>query len=142
MVFDTTQPNEDFDQCAQTKLGTAYGLFDRLSMGRIGSRRMMIHSYSEGFWPLKNKFQDILYGNIELRPNGIILYATNGGKRMGWIIPYHELIIFDSDWFSIHAQGLVIKFEKNRNYNENKSFIRMMMDKRLEWLSQFEMPYN
>ncbi|NBT88053.1 MAG: hypothetical protein EBT51_07070 [Flavobacteriaceae bacterium] len=142
MVFDTTQPNEDFDQCAQTKLGPAYGLFDRLSIGRIGSRRMMIHSYSEGFWPLKNKFQDILYGNMELRPNGIILYATNGGKRMGWIIPYHELIIFDSDWFSIHAQGLVIKFEKNRNYNENKSFIRMMMDKRLEWLSQFEMPHN
>jgi hypothetical protein len=142
MVFDTTQPNEDFDQCAQTKLGPAYGLFKRLSMGRIGSRRMMIQSYSERFWPLKNKFQDILYGNIELRPNGIILYATNGGKRMGWIIPYHELIIFDSDWFSIHAQGLVIKFEKNRNYNENKSFIRMMMDKRLEWLSQFEMPHN
>jgi hypothetical protein len=102
----------------------------------------MIQSYSEGFWPLKNKFQDILYGNIELRPNGIILYATNGSKRMGWVIPYHELIIFDSDWFSIHAQGLVIKFEKNRNYNENKSFIRMMMDKRLEWLSQFEMPHN
>jgi len=142
MVFDTTQPNEDFDQCAQTKLGSAYGLFDRLSMGRIGSRRMMIQSYSEGFWPLKNKFQDILYGNIELRPNGIILYATNGSKRMGWVIPYHELIIFDSDWFSIHAQGLVIKYEKNRNYNENKSFIRMMMDKRLEWLSQFEMPHN
>lgn len=142
MVFDTTQPNEDFDQCAQSKLGPAYSLFDRLSMGRIGSRRMMIQSYSEGFWPLKNKFQDILYGNIELRPNGIILYATNGGKRMGWIVPYHELIIFDSDWFSIHAQGLVIKFEKNRNYNENKSFIRMMMDKRLEWLSQFEMPHN
>ena len=142
MVFDTTQPNEDFDQCARTKLGPAFSFFDRLRMGRIGSRRMMIQSYSEGFWPLKNNFEDILYGNIELRPSGIILYGINSSKRMGWIVPYHELIVFDSDWFSIHAQGLVIKFEKNRNYNENKSFIRMMMDKRLKWLSQFEMPDN
>lgn len=140
MVFDSTHPNEDFDQCALTKLGPAYGLIDRIRMGRIGSRRMMIHSYSEGFWPLKNKFQDILYANIELRPNGIVVYAVNGGKRMGWVVAYHELIIFDSDHFSIHAQGLVIKFEKNRNYTENKSFIRMMMQKRLEYLSHYEMP--
>ena len=75
MVFDTTQPNEDFDQCARTKLGPAFSFFDRLRMGRIGSQRMMIQSHSEGFWPLKNNFEDILYGNIELRPSGIILYG-------------------------------------------------------------------
>lgn len=142
MVFDTTHPNEDFDQYANKTLGPAFGLIERLKLGRIGSRRMMIQAYSEGFTLLKNNLQDIRYGNIELRPSGIIVYATNGGKRMGWVIPYHELIIFDSDFFSIHAQGLVIKFEKNRNYAENKSFIRMMMQKRLDWLSQFEIPHN
>lgn len=140
MVFDTTHTNEDFDQYTRTKLGPAFGLIERLKMGRIGSRRMMISGYSEGFELLKNNLQDLLYGNIELRPQGIIVYATNGGKRMGWVIAYHELIIFDSDYFSIHAQGLVIKFEKNRNYHENKSFIRLMMQERLNWLSQYDMP--
>lgn len=141
MVFDTTHPNEDFDQYANEKLGRAFTLIERLKLGRIGSRRMIIKSFSSGFWPLKNSLQDLLYGNIEIRPNGIIVYGTNGGKRMGWIVPYHELIIFDSESFSIHAQGLVIKFEKNRNYTENKSFIRSMMQKRLDWLSQFEIPH-
>ncbi len=142
MVFDTTHPNEDFDQLAKSALGPAFGLVDRFKLGRIGSGRMIIHSYSSGFYPLKNSLQDLLYGNIELRPKGIIVYGINGGKRMAWVIPYQELIIFDSDHFSIHAQGLVIKFLKNRNYDENKVFIRMMMQKRLQWLSQFEMPHS
>jgi hypothetical protein len=140
MVFDTTHPNEDFVLFANSNVGPAFSLIERLKLGRIGSRRMMIQGYSEGFELLKNNLQDLLYGNIELRPQGIIVYATNGGKRMGWVIAYHELIIFDSDYFSIHAHGLVIKFEKNRNYNENKSFIRMMMQQRLNWLSQYDLP--
>ncbi len=140
MIFEITHPCEDFDQFANEKLGRAFSVIDRLKMGRIGSRRMIIKSFSSGFWPLKNNLQDILYGNNELRPDGIILYGTNGGKRMGWVIPYRELIIFDSDDFSVHAQGLVIKFKKNRNYSENKTFIRIMMQKRLEYFGQFEMP--
>lgn len=142
MVFDTTHPNEDFERYTNTNIGPAFSLIERLKMGRIGSRRMVIQSYSAEFWPLKSKFQDLLYGNIELRPQGIIVYAVNGGKRMGWIIPYRELIIFDSDCFSLHAQGLVIKFEKNRYYKENKSFIRMMMSQRLNWFNQYEMPFD
>lgn len=140
MVFDTTHPNEDFEFFANSNIGPAFSLIERLKMGRIGSRRMMIQGYSEGFWPLKNNLQDLLYGNIELRPNGIIVYAVNGSKRMGWVVGYHELIIFDSDHFSIHAQGLVIKFEKNRNYSENKSFIRLMMQERLAYLGRYELP--
>ncbi len=142
MVYDTTHPNEDFDQCVTATLGASFGLIERIKMGRIGSRRMMIVGFSEAFWPLSNNLEDLLYGNIELRPKGIILYGTNGGKRMAWIIPYHKLTVYDSEWLSIHAEGAVIKFKKNRNYKENKGFIELMMQKRSDYLSQFNAPFN
>jgi hypothetical protein len=43
------------------------------------------------------------------------------------IIPYYKLVIFNSETFSIHADGSNIKIIKDKHYLNNKNFISKMM---------------
>ena len=142
MVFNTTHTNEDYDQHVLKTVGPGYSLIERLKMGRIGSKRMIINDISKGFWPFRNQNEDLRYGNIELRQNGIIVHLAIGRLRIGWVIPYRELFVFDSETFSLHGHGLFLKFEKGRHYHENKSFIRKMMNERLRCLEQYTLPHD
>jgi hypothetical protein len=93
-------------------------------MGGIGSGRLFISKLSENLNLKKLKFSEIDYANIELRPKGIIVHFTNRLDRFSWVIPYYRLVFYNTEFFSIHANGGFINFTKNKNYRENKKFIK------------------
>lgn len=127
MIFNTTYRNEDFDDESAVLVGKKMTLFERIKQGGIGSGRLMIQHMSPKLNLGKLKFSEVDYGNIELRPKGVIVHYTKKLERFSWVIPYYRLVIYNSDFFSIHANGNFIQFVKNKNYTENKKFINKMV---------------
>lgn len=101
-------------------------------MGRVGSGRMMIAGLSEGLKPKQVSFSELDYGNIEMRPNGIVLHFTHRLERYSWIVPFYRLVIYNSQYFSIHAEGQYVRFRKNKLYQNNKNFIDLMRQRQHE----------
>ena len=126
MVFDTTYRNKDYDQQSTSLVGKPFSFIEKIRQGGIGSGRLIINSKSPKLDLGKLKFEEIDYGNIELRPKGIVVHYTRGLERFSWVIPYYRLVIYNSQFFSIHANGNFIQFLKNKNYRDNKKFIDKM----------------
>ncbi|MFT4801249.1 MAG: hypothetical protein ACI93N_001019 [Flavobacteriaceae bacterium] len=135
MVFDTTYKNEDYNQQSLLLVGKSFSFIERIKQGSIGSSRLIIESKSPKLDLGKLKFGETDYGNIELRPKGIIIHYTSKLERFSWIIPYYRLVIYNSQFFSIHANGSFIQFLKNKNYTANKKFIDKMIDIKNDYLN-------
>ncbi|MCO4822508.1 MAG: hypothetical protein KC469_10600 [Flavobacteriaceae bacterium] len=127
MIFNTTYKNQEFNEESEVLVGKRFTIFERLQLGGIGSSRLVIENTSEKLRLGKLKFSELDYGNIELRPKGIIIHYTRKLERFAWIIPYYRLVVYNSQFFSIHANGNFIQFLKNKNYMENKKFINRMI---------------
>jgi hypothetical protein len=134
MIFNTTYNNKDYDKESNIVLGEKHSIFKRLKMGGIGSGRLFISNLSENLSLGKIKFSEIDYANIELRPKGIIVHYTNKLERFSWLIPYYRLVFYNTDFFSIHSNGSFINFTKNKNYSENKKFIKKINKFKNEFL--------
>lgn len=135
MIFNTTHTNEEYNELSQSLVGKAYGLLQKIKLGGIGSGRLMIADISPKIKPKQVQFSEINYGNIEMRPKGIIVHFTNRLERFSWVVPYYQLAIYNSSFFSIHANGHFLKFQKNKNYVDNKRFIDKMIDTKNEFLN-------
>ena len=135
MIFNTTYNNQEYDEESELLVGKKFTLFERIKRGGIGSGRLIIEKTSTKLNLGKLKFSEIDYGNIELRPKGIIVHYTRKLERFSWVIPYYRLVIYNTQFFSIHGNGNFIQFSKNRNYNENKKFINHMMELKNDFLN-------
>jgi hypothetical protein len=127
MIYDTTYKNEDYNTESAVLVGVKFTLLERLKLRGIGSGRLMIKNTSPKLNSTQLKFSEIDYANIELRPKGIIIHYTRKLERYSWVIPYYRLVIYNAQFFSIHANGNFIQFSKNKNYFENKKFIKKMV---------------
>ena len=135
MVFNTTYKNEDYDIESALLVGDKFTLFQRVKQGGIGSGRLIIDKTSLKLNLSKLEFSEINYGNIELRPKGVIIHYTGKFERFSWIVPYYRLVIYNTQSFSIHSNGNFIQFLKNKNYRENKKFIDRMIHLRNDFLN-------
>ncbi len=127
MLFNITHKNDEIEESIDERVGRAFSVLKALKYGSIGSRRMLIQEMSTGLQPAEKRTSGLQYGNIELRPKGIILHINKGGQIYAWIIPYYRLSVFMSDTFTIHAEGEFIRFNKEKTLAENNKFIKKMM---------------
>ncbi|MGB5358705.1 MAG: hypothetical protein WBN20_13880 [Eudoraea sp.] len=134
MVFNTTYNNEEYKIESTGLVGKKFTLLQRIKQGGIGSSRLIIYKTSPKLNLGKLKFSELDYGNIELRPKGVIVHYTCKLERFSWIIPYYRLVIYNAQSFSIHANGNFIQFLKNKNYIENKKFIDRMVQLKNDFL--------
>ena len=134
MIFNTTYNNQDYDDESALLVGKKFSIFKRIKLGGIGSGRLIIEKTSPKLNIGKLKFSEIDYGNIELRPKGVIIHYTRKLERFSWVIPYYRLVIYNARFFSIHANGNFIQFLKNKNYNENKKFVNRMVQLKIDFL--------
>jgi hypothetical protein len=126
MLFNTSYKNEDYIKESTKIVGKSFSFFEKIKMGSIGSSRLIIEELSSKLEPKNMQLSDIRYGNIELRPKGIIIHFSNRLDRYSWIIPYYRLVLYSTQTFSIHSSGSFIQFRKNKNYQDNKIFIEKM----------------
>ena len=127
MIYNRTHFNEEEEKKINNILGNSFSFLQILKLRGVGSSRLIIHSVSENLSHTINKVSDINYCSIELRPYGILVNITQQLNLFSLIIPYYKLVIFNSETFSIHADGSNIKIMKDKHYLNNKNFISKMM---------------
>jgi len=133
MVLNTTHYNKDHKQIINDLVGPAFSFLQRFKMNGIGSKRMIIDEVSPNMLSLMNVVSDLNYGNIELRPKGILIMINKGLKNFTWIIPYYQLVIYKVNGSSIHAQGKYIHFRYNKTFKENKKFFDKLLDEKVKY---------
>ena len=126
MIVNTTYTDREAKKLIDSHLGETFPLMKRIKMKGIGSKRMIIHDVSPNLKQYLNTVEELNYGSIELRPKGILVHIHKKLNSFSWIIPYYKLHIYTSSFFSIHADGKFIQFQKNKLYKENKGFIAKM----------------
>ena len=132
MILNNNHNDSEIRRQVDEALGKPYSLLERIKQGGIGSGRLLIHDASE---PLANclaKDHDLKYASMELRPKGIILYLRNKINEYMWIIPYYKLSIYKSDWFSVHADGMRMRFHVKSVYPYNAKFVSKLMDRKAQ----------
>ena len=140
MLLNTTHHNSEHKQIIADIIGSPYSLVQKLKMNGIGSKRMIIDEVSPNLQSVMNLVSDINYGNIELRPKGILIHITKGLKNYTWIIPYYHLVIYKINGSSIHSQGNFVHFRNNKTFKENKKFFDKLLDEKVKYDLQFSMP--
>ena len=137
LILETTYTNPDHDQLINDLVGRPYSILQRIRMNGIGSKRMIIDEVSPNMHEYMNSVSDLNYGNIELRPGGILIRINKGLRNFTWAIPYYHLVMYKTNGASIHAQGRYIHFRPNRTFKENKSFFSKMLDMKIEYDAQY-----
>jgi len=138
MIFDTTHKNKEAGLMTDELLGKAYSFIEAIKLKGVGSKKMMIKEVSPKFYSILNTVSDINYANIELRKKGIIVHITKGHKTFSWAIPFYQLTIYQTNGFSIYAQGNFVRFQNNKFLKENKNFLKRLVDLKCEDSKKYE----
>ena len=138
MILNTTYTSKENKELINDLIGRPHSFLESIKMGGIGSKRMIIEDVSPNLDQYLNKVSGINYANIEMRPNGIIIYINKGLKTFTWIIPYYQLVFYKTNGTSIHAQGKFIHFRNNITFKENTAFFKKLLNVKV----QFDEQYN
>ncbi len=140
MILNTTHHNADHKQIIADLIGSSFSLVQKLKLGGIGSKRMIIDDVSPNMKSMMNIVSDINYANIEIRPKGILIMINKGLKNFTWIIPYYQLVIYKTNGSSIHAQGRFIHFRNSKTFRENKKFFDKLLDEKVKYDMEYAIP--
>lgn len=137
MILNSTYHNDDTTELINDIVGQPFSWLKRFKLGGVGSKRMIVNTCSPKFSFIQNKTEDINYGNIELRPRGIVVYINKGLETFAWPIPYYKLVVYKTEGLSLHANGSFIKFKSNKTFKENKGFISKLLDQKIHFQTNF-----
>ena len=127
MIFNSTYADPEKDLEVDKIIGKKFNLIESILLGGIGSKRLILESFSVKFKKHINEGFDINYVNIELRKKGIKVFITNRQKRITWVIPFYRLVIYKTPVYSIHSNGSFLKFSNKLNHKENLSFFKKLV---------------
>jgi hypothetical protein len=131
-IYNISYKDKETDKLINEEMGNAYSLIKKIQLGGIGSRRMIIENFSENMSNLKLKVSGLQYGNIEIRPKGIILHINQGVYTYAWTIPFFRLSIYNGDFFTIHGNGNFVQFNKEKSWKENRTFLQKLIQVKSE----------
>ncbi len=133
LVLDTSYKNEEHYQLINDIVGKPLSFFEAIRIGGIGSKRMIVEEFSPNLRHIENKSPDINYINIELRKMGVLIRFTKGLTRFSWAIPFYQLVFYNKDCSSVHAQGKYILIKKSKTFHENKNFFDLIRSHKLKY---------
>jgi hypothetical protein len=140
MIINTTHHKAENKQIVADLIGSPFSLVQKLKLGGIGSKRMIIDEVSLNMRSMMNIVSDINYANIELRPKGVLIMINKGLKNFTWIIPYYQLVLYKTNGSSIHAQGRFIHFRNSKTFRENKKFFDKLLDQKVKYDMEYAIP--
>lgn len=139
MIIDNSAPTPELTRKINKVVGEPFSFLARYRMGGIGSHRMYIKAYSSGFEKYLHKDSNALFGNIELRPDGIIVHISQRNHRFSWVLPYYQLSVFQSEGFTLHGNGEFVRFNADVYFDKNKLFLERMFKAREQILENSQL---
>ena len=133
MIFNSTYTDKEKELEVNEMVGSRFGFISSIRLNGVGSKRLIIEEVSPNFKDIIKQKNDIIYSNIEIRKNGILVYIAEGLKRFTWVIPYYKLVVYKTPNFSIHCDGNFIRFSNDLNKKENIRFFKKIIDHKLNY---------
>lgn len=137
MLLNTTHTNKENNKLIDDVVGKPFSFIQSIKMRGVGSKRMIVDEVSPNMSSILNTVSDTNYGNIELRPIGILIHITKGLQNFTWAIPYYQLVVYKINGSSIHSNGKFIHFRNNKTFKENKKFFDKLMNEKIKYDQQF-----
>lgn len=137
MLLNTTHTNKENNKIIDDIVGKPFSLIQSIKMRGVGSKRMIVDEVSPNMASILNTVSDTNYGNIELRPIGVLIHITKGLQNFTWAIPYYQLVVYKINGSSIHSNGKFIHFRNNKTFKENKKFFDKLMNEKIKYDQQF-----
>ena len=130
MLRNVSYKNEKQELEINELVGKPFGLFKRIKEGGVGSGKLLITKADKDIENLLILDHNLNYCNIEMRPNGIIVYFRVLLETYALIIPYYKLVIFKVDaqeyTLNIDQKFLKIKVKGKSNHG----FFRRIMEQK------------
>ena len=142
MLLNTTHTSKANKDRINNLVGPSFTLLESIKLRGIGSKRMVVDKVSPNMASILNVVSDTNYGNIELRPKGVLIHVTKGLQNFTWAIPYYQLVVYKTDGSSIHANGKFIHFKNDKTFKENKAFFDKLMNEKIKYDEQFNFSPN
>lgn len=140
MILNTTHYKSNHKTIITDLIGGSFSLVQKLKLGGVGSKRMIVDRVSPNMQSMVNQVSSITYANIELRPKGILVMINKGLKNFTWIIPYYQLVLYKTNGSSVHAQGRFVHFANSKTFRENKKFFDKLLNEKVNYDSQYTIP--
>ncbi len=133
MIINTTYTSKKNKESIDNLVGKPFSFMQSYKMKGVGSKRMVIDKVSPNMASFLNSVSDTNYGNIELRPKGIIIHIIKGLQNYAWAIPYYQLVIYKINGSSIHSNGRFVHFRDNKTFKENKTFFDKLLNEKVKY---------
>lgn len=125
MLVNVSYNNPEVTKKINAMVGEPFGIIERFKRKGIGSRRGVI---VEASLQIEREFHgtgNVRYCTIELRPKGILIHFRKRLEAMAWVVPFHQLSIFQNgDNFSLHAAGEFVRIGKFNSQSPDFGFLK------------------
>ena len=134
MLRNVSYKNEKQELEINELVGKPFGLFKRIKEGGVGSGKLLITKADKDIENLLILDHNLNYCNIEMRPNGIIVYFRVLLETYALIIPYYKLVIFkvDAQEYTLNIDQKFIKI-KVKGKSSHGFFRRIMEQKAIDY---------
>lgn len=140
MFYNNSYKEKLLDAALNDLVGSPFSIWHRFKH-RVGSNYLKVVEFRNFDFekPLTDDyFKKIV---IELRPKGIVIHFKIQTETFVWAVPYYQLHLYNTDFFSIHAQGKAILIEKEKNFERNQAFLNKLIKlKNIALEPHFERP--
>ncbi len=127
MFYNNSYREKQLDVALKDLVGSPFSIWKRFKK-RVGSNYLKVAEFRNFDFakPITDDyFKKIV---IELRPKGIVIHFKIQTETFIWAVPYYQLHLYNTDCFSIHAQGKAILIEKEKNFERNQPFLNRLIE--------------
>lgn len=136
MIFNVTYTNKETVRTINSIVGKPYGLITNLKKRGIGSQPLSILEVNDQLREYTGAITNMSKCNIELRPNGIIIYFSRKLINFAWPIPYYHLTVFQNrDVTSLFHNTDFIKLKPKASINSGLKFVQKMLKEKNQFLA-------
>ena len=134
MVRNVSYKNEKQELEINNLVGKPFGLFKRIKEGGVGSGKLLITKADKDIENLLVLDHNLNYCNIEMRPNGIIIYFRVLLETYALVIPYYKLVMFkvDGEEYTLNIDQKFIKI-KVKEKGDHGFFRKIMEQKAIDF---------
>lgn len=130
--------NKNYNEPSVTReiesiVGKPFSFRERIKRRGIGSTKLRVMEMSENLIPYFDKSVNLAYVSVEQRPTGMIVYIKGNVNDYCWAIPFYHLNIFQSNFYSIHAEGEFLKLDLKSVYPHNSKFFKRLQSARTDY---------
>ncbi len=128
MLFKTSYSSKETKEAIENLVGKPFGIIERFKLGGVGSQRLLVDHADKEVNAIIKAQNTPPFTNIELRPNGIILWFRVKLDNWALVLPYYQVNIFrNTNDITLHANQWKIRMVAANNLSLDLRFFQKLL---------------